>query len=248
MSHLMSSHDQSTVEQIVRDALASSGTPGAIVGLWLGERGELVQTYGIGNRETGAAPSVDDHMRIASITKTFVGTVLLQLVDEGKIALDTALSTFDFDFPKSANATLANLLGMTAGIYDYTHDEALTAVALLLAIFRDKPSPFCIMDEVDAALGILAARGVHSWVIGEIQASEGPGEAWEPNFTVPADRNNSLLLMGYAAELAHFAEVARGAAAPLATLTDARRALELIDQIYIAGGGMLDPGKTAGAW
>jgi predicted dehydrogenase len=77
---------------------------------------------------------------------------------------------------------------------------------------------------------------------------EGPGEAWEPNFTVPADRNNSLLLMGYAAELAHFAEVAKGAVAPLATLTDARRALELIDQIYVAGGGVLDPGKTAGAW
>ena len=33
-------------------------------------------------------------------------------------------------------------------------------------------------DEVDAALAVLAARGVHSWVIGEIQASEGPGEAF----------------------------------------------------------------------
>jgi D-alanyl-D-alanine carboxypeptidase len=127
MLQTFSEPDRNAVDTIVAEQLAATDIPGAIVGVWLPEQGVYVQTYGVGNRETGDPPRVDDHCRIASITKTFVATVLLQLVDEGAITLDTPISAFDLDFAQSARATLADLLGMTSGIFDYTHDEAFIA-------------------------------------------------------------------------------------------------------------------------
>ncbi|HET9661324.1 MAG TPA: serine hydrolase domain-containing protein [Thermomicrobiales bacterium] len=127
MTQTFSDQDRHVVDAIVADQLTVTGTPAVIAGVWLPDRGAYVQTYGVGNRETGDPPTVDDHFRIASITKTFVATVLLQLADDGALALDVPIGQFDLDFPHSAAATLADLLGMTSGIFDYTHDDAFAA-------------------------------------------------------------------------------------------------------------------------
>ena len=60
--------------------------------------------------------------RIGSITKTMVGTVVLQLVDERKLTLNDKLSKYFPAFPKSDSITITMLLNMTSGIFDYPDD------------------------------------------------------------------------------------------------------------------------------
>jgi D-alanyl-D-alanine carboxypeptidase len=123
-TELFSPKVQDELSLIIRNAMTDNRLPGVAVGVWVPERGSYVRTFGIADRETGRAPRVRDHVRIASITKTFTATAILQLVDQGSLSLDDRLSAF---FPQVDNAgaiTIRQMLNMTSGIYDYTDDDA----------------------------------------------------------------------------------------------------------------------------
>lgn len=64
--------------------------------------------------------TVGDRFRIGSNTKTMTGTVLLQLVDEGRIALDDPVSKYRPDVANGDNITVAQLLEMRSGLPSYT--------------------------------------------------------------------------------------------------------------------------------
>ena len=66
------------------------------------------------------AASAQTAYRIGSITKTFTAVLIMQLVEEGKLTLDTKLSRF---FPKMPNAdriTIEQLLSHRSGLATYT--------------------------------------------------------------------------------------------------------------------------------
>ena len=56
--------------------------------------------------------------RIASASKPFTATVILQLIDEGRLTLDTKMSEFFPDYPNSENITIDHLLRHRSGIPD----------------------------------------------------------------------------------------------------------------------------------
>jgi CubicO group peptidase (beta-lactamase class C family) len=87
------------------------------------QHGEVIYRRTLGRRFDGptGAERTDSEtkFRIGSITKVFTAVMIYQLIDEGKLALDTKLSRF---FPRVANAegiTIAHLLGHTTGLPNY---------------------------------------------------------------------------------------------------------------------------------
>ena len=52
-----------------------------VVGIWDPKRGTLIKGYGTGDlTDPQATIAIDDHVRIASVTKSFTATAILQLV------------------------------------------------------------------------------------------------------------------------------------------------------------------------
>ena len=104
--------------------LAEMGIPGAIVGVSIPGEIDYLTAVGTSDLATGAPMSVDDHSRIGSVTKTFTGTAVLQLVDQGRINLSDPISRYVDGVPSGDVITLDQLGRMRSGLFDYTDDAA----------------------------------------------------------------------------------------------------------------------------
>jgi len=138
---------QLQMQQIVEQVMAQDNIPGTIVGVWVPERGEWVTAVGQADIETGRQISTDDKVRIASNTKTFVATLILQLVDEGKLGLDDPLEKYISGVPNAEQITIRQLLNMTAGIFSFTEDETFSEEFTADSLMEITPQ-----EELDIAL------------------------------------------------------------------------------------------------
>jgi D-alanyl-D-alanine carboxypeptidase len=141
------SADERALFDIVEKGRSTQRQPGLNVGILIPGRGSVMRAFGTGDIVSGAPMRLDDHVRIASITKTFIAVVVLQLVDENRLRLDDRLSRYVEGIDNGDRITIRNLLGMTSGIYDYTSDERF------LRAFTDNPlmsfSPKDVIDIVN---------------------------------------------------------------------------------------------------
>src|ERR1700733_12167572 len=94
--------------------------PGVLIGVWDGSGGSYVHGFGDADLAAHRPLTAADHFRVGSNTKTFVISVLLQLVDEGKLRLNDPLSHFSLGvtIPNAEHITVAELCQMRSGLFE----------------------------------------------------------------------------------------------------------------------------------
>ena len=104
------------------DALVAEGVPGAILFV-RGSQRTVRAASGLADLAESRSMRPNDRFRIASLTKSYTATVVLQLVGEGKLRLgDSVERWLPGLVPNGAAVTVNHLLSHTSGLFDFEHD------------------------------------------------------------------------------------------------------------------------------
>lgn len=120
---LLPSSKIEALEQKLEEQQEKLEFPAAVVGIWIKDKGHWIGHLGTANKETNEKVTPEHHFRIGSVTKTFVTTALLILVDENKMALDDTIDKYVDNVPNGNQITLRQLAKMTSGLPNYTETD-----------------------------------------------------------------------------------------------------------------------------
>lgn len=94
---------------------AEADVPGAVLGIW-SDGEQTIAPYGVLSRATGLEVTADSVFQVGSITKPWTATMIMQLVDEGRLALDDVVVKLLPDVQIDGQVTVRHLLTHTSGI------------------------------------------------------------------------------------------------------------------------------------
>ena len=140
-------HHDGAVQSSLDALVADDGFPGVIAAVTDADGDVTDYVSGVSRLGDDAPPPADGLVRIASNTKMYTSTVVLQLVDEGLVALDEPVETYlpglvRGDGIDGSTITVRQLLQHTSGLPNYT-----SAIAGDLFAIRDTYlSPRSLLD------------------------------------------------------------------------------------------------------
>ena len=108
------------VGEVVARYMKAPNAVGLSVGVWW--KGELLgKGYGLAEAEFEVPARADTMFRIGSVTKQITAAMVMRLIEQGKVKLDTASTVHEPEFRTGAHTvTIKQLLNHTSGIPSYT--------------------------------------------------------------------------------------------------------------------------------
>ena len=119
--------DEAALQAILDQWRTDVDAYGATLSLRVPGHDDIHLASGIDDRDPETPMPTDGTYGVASITKTFVAAIALQLVDEGKLSLDEPVEPWLPEIPHADEVTLAMLLGHTAGLGPWDNGDASIA-------------------------------------------------------------------------------------------------------------------------
>ena len=139
LAMLASSARADKVDTYIQEQLQARQVPG--LSLSITREGKIIKTsgYGLANVELNVPATTETVFEIGSLTKQFTATLIMMLVEEGKIGLDDKLSKHLSSVPESwSGITLRHLLTHSSGIKNYTGLSGFEVTIVLTSFMHGK--------------------------------------------------------------------------------------------------------------
>jgi CubicO group peptidase (beta-lactamase class C family) len=112
------------VDSVARDFMRTKGLPGLAVGVIRQGRPVAARGFGVLRLGSDSAVTAETIFHLASVTKPFVATAVMQLVEKGQVDLDAPITGyvpyFRIRHPLTVGITVRQVLNHTAGLPDVT--------------------------------------------------------------------------------------------------------------------------------
>lgn len=112
--------DIPALRQALQDTV-DAGAPGALARID-DQSGAYREAKGVADLDTGEPVDAGGQFRIGSATKTFTTVLVMKLVEEGELELDSSVNSYLPDLLPDDKITVRHLLAHRSGLHDYTND------------------------------------------------------------------------------------------------------------------------------
>ena len=100
----------------------------AMGSITISKNGEVIYAKAIGFRYADKNEKIEadtnTNYRIWSISKLYTATMIMQLIEEGKLSLETKLMEFYPEIPNAESISIRDMLKHKSGIHDFTQNDS----------------------------------------------------------------------------------------------------------------------------